>query len=438
MSNTIANAVQTLTNKIVNGTLTPQENAQIGVAINQLTSGANVESALVAIAEQHLDTATGSLGQSTETLNSAKEAFAAQATQELSKIPELISSINSATQKSYHFSQSPVTAIQSLNYQQHPQHYNNTSYQAPSSYISIEDFDTKEMYFYYDRGSHTSSTGNAYNYISAKLGKINVQGEVEVISRKVMLTQNAFGYGLTPYHDDSVRLFTSNANYSSNSALTINIHKVNSWSIDTSILMDFSAFKVRKSDRALIYVRGGKAYCRTSSGEAEMGKAIENKSAFEQEFTAQKGFYTVQIRPYYSHSNNSMASTSGSTDKVVCTPPKFVWSASQYEFSREHGLTLGQKSFPVDLYGDSWLPYYRSTNADYSGFSRYLGVGHLAKTTHSDERLVNVSIGYRKRDTDTIITQYDCHIVAVSRQHNKMIYISSSSIETTEGIAQAI
>ncbi|NOU49514.1 hypothetical protein HG263_02990 [Pseudoalteromonas sp. JBTF-M23] len=437
MSNTIANAVQTLTNKIVNGTLTPQENAQLGVAINQLTSGANVEAALVAVAEQHLDTATDSLGQSTASLNSAKDAFAVQATQELSKIPELIKSINNATQKSFYFSQTPVNAIQNLNYQQHPSQYSNTSTQAPTSYISIEDFDTKEMYFYYDRGYTTWSTSDVYRYVSAKLGKINAQGEVEVISRKISLTASGHGYGLLPYHDNTARLFTSNANYNSASALTINIHKANSWSIDTSILVDFSALKVRKSDRALIYVRGGKAYSRTSSGEAEMGKAIANKAAFEQEFTTQKGYYSVEIRAY-SHSNENISSLQGSSDQVICTPPKFVWRARQYEFSREQGLVLGQTSLPVDLHGDAWLPYHDVTNSDYSSFSRYSGVALLPKTKHAGERQVKITIGYRKKDNDFYITQYDCHIAAISRQHNKIIYISSSRIETTEGIAQAI
>lgn len=168
---TINTAVQGLINKINGGVaLTPEETMYLAQAVNALSENTTLEQAIIAVAEEHLTTATNATNNATTaiqtattSMNTAKDTLVAEVSK-LNTIPE-IRELAFAGQKNFVLGNN----MYDLAFRRTTGSSNNSSgFNVPQFSWSLEDFVNGMMYFAY-----AEHTGSVWQLV---FNTINLQG----------------------------------------------------------------------------------------------------------------------------------------------------------------------------------------------------------------------------------------------------------------------
>lgn len=222
---TIQNAVQAMVDKLVTDMkgstpLSAEDQALVSNAITKLADNDRLEKAIIAVAEEHLDVATGELTNASTVVQELKTQLAAQVTN-LALLPTLETTFNTmsdalVSKVAEAISDLPAKLVDPTYRLAEPEFkldfYDNTTSLLQSgaqtfgayNTISLVNYDANTFCVYFDGGNKTSATNKA------TLMTLNAQGEVSQSSRATqLLTSNGQDkLGLCVLPSQETTLFT--------------------------------------------------------------------------------------------------------------------------------------------------------------------------------------------------------------------------------------
>ena len=428
---TIHQAVQTLLSKLVTGDLPAQERAQLAVAINQLSAGQNLEQALVAVAEKHIDDSTTALAAAAKEIQDNSAGLL-----DIPKIPEkLVPKLIEQIRSQFLLTPWPARVVDQFGV---------FSSDGPVHNVTLEDFTTGKTYIYSDYGAFSSDSSRQHKASLIELSS----GTPVVLSRQAYLTASNTGFGLTPYHDGSVRLFTTTGNPNHQTAQDLVFFEHGKWTSEKTLNLDFPALKVNKADRRLVFVSGGDAKVLSGTQDrVSLNTAVAHKEAFNAVFTEADGWFDVTISNYMQGQGaSSPPVTNDQTNAMMYvrqTSPSY--QDSRQEFSIEHGLVAcGQ------FQGGTLVPENMEFNVNTNGvqtfpcYTSFLMELVFPATSVAAEFTAQVRVMFPRRQSDSSASRYVPLIVGYSKQLRQLVYKQSISNfsksdpthRTVEGIAQ--
>lgn len=260
---TIQNAVQAMVDKLVTDMkgstpLSAEDQALVSNAITKLADNDRLEKAIIAVAEEHLDVATGELTNASTVVQELKTQLAAQVTN-LALLPTLETTFNTmsdalVSKVAEAISDLPAKLVDPTYRLAEPEFkldfYDNTTSLLQSgaqtfgayNTISLVNYDANTFCVYFDGGNKTSATNKA------TLMTLNAQGEVSQSSRATqLLTSNGLDkLGLCVLPSQETTLFTY---ITASKQLTV----YKSGSFTTEATQDTEYFKIYQ-DKATKYL----------------------------------------------------------------------------------------------------------------------------------------------------------------------------------------
>ncbi|SFD16619.1 hypothetical protein [Pseudoalteromonas denitrificans] len=266
---TISNAAQVMVDKLVadmqgQTPLSSEEQLLVAKALDTMKNNVTFENALVAVAEEHLNTATSSLLSAEGKINAAKDAIVADA-DNLALIPTMSSNIDArlnvmSTDMSNQLATVKPTvkaAVDSSANNHVVSYYNQdvllrqyiaNSYHnhKPNTVAAVDNYDTGEFYCYIDYGKTVTTSANRWNH----LVRIKADGTVvNTIKYDPFITAGA-DIKFIPLDDDTMRL----TNYTGS---TLYVQQIQAFTWEFQKVIDYNRQYYDKVSKKVYVVNSG-------------------------------------------------------------------------------------------------------------------------------------------------------------------------------------
>ena len=263
---TISNAAQIMVDKLVadlnsETPLSAEDQLLVAKALDTMKNSTTFETALIAVVEEHFNTADAALTEAKDDINAAKTAIETQSNN-LNLIPGLQTSIDtSLSDMNTSLDTSLATIAPSvrdnvkgvfnkhqIGYYQADHRLSNyvsqNGYQyTPANVASLDNYASGEFYTFFDFGTQTTSTRRAI------IVRVLADGSVSTATHTAQFFA-AGSYGFCPFSDDSSRLCRYDGT-------TLYIQKLGAFSWEFSKTVDYLRIYYDKSTKDLYCVSGG-------------------------------------------------------------------------------------------------------------------------------------------------------------------------------------
>lgn len=433
---TISTAVQGMVNnlasKMQSGTpYTAEEQLLVAKAVTALQDNQTWEQAVVAVVEQHLNTATGALSAAQSDINQAKtsiesktanldliaglrQSFQADLDKLSDKVEARLGSLNRS------FAMSPACDVLLRNIS-NSSHFTYTVH----NLLQIDDYSTGNYYCLYDFGDKTSSPTQQV------LLKIDNKGKVFKAVRSTPLVTTG-KWRFVTLDDGSCRVL-----YSNEGSTYLMSELAFSWQYNSP--NDFDIWYQDKDSKTIYTVNSGALLTITSKGIApDSNITFINQDVFKQ-WAEQKGYILLDGFIGYSHSYTTTPvinteDRSFTTHLAYLSPQAGVARNSLLTFSAEQGY----RSLPAPLASSMYMSRQQinaNHNPDLTAPQCYNGTVNFEDKDGKQNRLKTELLfpwnGYNKDN----LAMYQPQYIAFSHQHQALLfnatyrtYISTSSI----------
>ncbi|WDE04665.1 hypothetical protein SG34_025600 [Thalassomonas viridans] len=263
---TISNAAQIMVDKLVadlnsDTPLSAEDQLLVAKALDTMKNSTTFETALIAVVEEHFNTADAALTAAKDDINAAKNSIETQATN-LDLIPGLQTSIDtslSGMTSSLDTSLATIAPTVRNNisgvFNKHQIGFYQTDhtltgavgqngYQyAPANVTSLDNYATKEFYCFLDFGNQTTT------YRRSCIVRVKADGSVSTATGTGQFFASG-SYGFCPFSDDSCRLLRYDSG-------TLYVQKLGALSWEFNKSVDYLSIYYDKSSKDLYCVSGG-------------------------------------------------------------------------------------------------------------------------------------------------------------------------------------
>ncbi|WP_281559428.1 hypothetical protein [Thalassomonas sp. RHCl1] len=319
---TISNAAQIMVDKLVadlnsETPLSAEDQLLVAKALDTMKNSTTFETALIAVVEEHFNTADAALTAAKNDINAAKASIETQSTN-LNLIPGLQTSIDTSLSGMNSSLDSSLATIaptvrdtiggsfnkfqigyNAYEHQLHRNHDSNGYSKRAANVTCLDNYVTGEFYAYLDFGSQTTT------YRRAHIVRVTKDQSVQVASKTSQLfTGGTFGF--CPFADDTSRL----CHYQSG---TLNIQHVGAFSWEFSKAVDYQEIYYDKATKDLYVVSGGFLNKINTDGFVVVADTTFVDQAAFTAWAQAAGYLRADSFKTYLHSHSSTSSISNSS-----------------------------------------------------------------------------------------------------------------------------